>query len=32
MSRRYVHTCMRVRDPEASRRFYGRWASSRAGG
>ena len=23
MSRRYVHTCLRVRDPEASQRFYG---------
>jgi lactoylglutathione lyase len=23
MSRRYVHTCLRVRDPEASVRFYG---------
>ena len=23
MSRRYVHTCLRVRDPEASLRFYG---------
>ncbi len=23
MSRRYVHTCVRVRDPEASTRFYG---------
>jgi len=22
MSRRYVHTCIRVRDPEASVRFY----------
>jgi lactoylglutathione lyase len=22
MSRRYVHTCLRVRDPEASARFY----------
>jgi lactoylglutathione lyase len=23
MSRRYIHTCLRVRDPEASVRFYG---------
>lgn len=23
MATRYVHTCLRVRDPEASRRFYG---------
>jgi len=23
MSRQFVHTCMRVRDPEASQRFYG---------
>ena len=23
MARRYVHTCLRVRDPEASVRFYG---------
>ncbi len=23
MARRYVHTCVRVRDPEASQRFYG---------
>jgi lactoylglutathione lyase len=23
VSRRYVHTCLRVRDPEASQRFYG---------
>jgi len=23
MSARYVHTCIRVRDPEASQRFYG---------
>src|SRR5215204_7021684 len=23
MSARYVHTCVRVRDPEASQRFYG---------
>ena len=23
MAKRYVHTCVRVRDPEASQRFYG---------
>lgn len=23
MAKRYVHTCLRVRDPDASRRFYG---------
>ena len=23
MANRYVHTCLRVRDPEASQRFYG---------
>ena len=23
MSSKYVHTCLRVRDPEASQRFYG---------
>ncbi len=23
MSKRFVHTCIRVRDPEASQRFYG---------
>ena len=23
MSKRYVHTCIRVRDPDASQRFYG---------
>lgn len=23
MAKRYVHTCLRVRDPEASQRFYG---------
>ncbi len=23
MAKRYVHTCLRVRDPEASERFYG---------
>ena len=23
MSRRFIHTCLRVRDPEASTRFYG---------
>jgi lactoylglutathione lyase len=23
MTKRYVHTCVRVRDPEASQRFYG---------
>jgi lactoylglutathione lyase len=23
MAKRYVHTCVRVRDPEASLRFYG---------
>ena len=23
MTRRFVHTCVRVRDPEASMRFYG---------
>ena len=23
MSRRYVHTCLRVLDPDASQRFYG---------
>ena len=23
MPKRYVHTCLRVRDPEASQRFYG---------
>jgi lactoylglutathione lyase len=31
MSRRYVHTCLRVRDPEASERFYGALGFERRG-
>ena len=31
MSRRYVHTCIRVRDPEASERFYGALGFERRG-
>jgi lactoylglutathione lyase len=29
---RFVHTCVRVRDPEASERFYGLLGFERRGG
>jgi lactoylglutathione lyase len=31
MANRYVHTCIRVRDPEASERFYGTLGFERRG-
>src|SRR5918997_3809086 len=31
MAQRYVHTCLRVRDPEASQRFYGALGFERRG-
>ncbi|HWI06430.1 MAG TPA: VOC family protein [Solirubrobacteraceae bacterium] len=31
MAKRYMHTCLRVRDPEASQRFYGTLGFERRG-